>query len=80
MGKQFLPAFQSRAKALLDSDTTEPEVGDWIDSELRAYGPDARLLVGRAMKSYLASRAGAGGDEAILAIEEKLLKTSYGRC
>ena len=58
----FLPELESRAAAFLQSGTTSPgttsaAVGAWIDAELGTYGPDARLLVDRAFRSYVKSEA-----------------------
>jgi phosphoglucomutase/phosphomannomutase len=58
----FLPELESRAAAFLRSGTTSPgttsaAVGAWIGTELGTYGPDARLLVDRAFRSYVKSEA-----------------------
>jgi len=71
-GEVFLPEFENRAKALMNSEATAESVGQWIDEQLRSYGPDARLLVGRAFRAYLASERASGGNETLLAIQEKL--------
>ena len=71
--EQFIPAFESQAQALLNSSTTPHAVNEWIDAQLAAYGPDARLLVGKAMRSYLANEGSGSRDkEPILASQEKL--------
>ncbi len=71
--EKFIPAFESQAQALVNSATTTQAVNEWIDAQLAAYGSDARLLVGKAMRSYLASEASRSRDkEAILASQEKL--------
>ncbi len=71
--EKFIPAFESQAQALVNSETTAQAVNEWIDAQLAAYGPDARLLVARAMRSYLADeRSRAPEQEAITAKEERL--------
>ena len=46
---------------------------DWIEAQLRSYGPDARLLVGRAFRAYVAAeRAKSQGKEALLHTQEKI--------
>ena len=71
--EKFIPAFESQAEALVNSETTAQAVNEWIDAQLAAYGPDARLLVARAMRSYLASeRSRAPDREPILAGQQEL--------
>ncbi len=71
--EKFIPAFESQAEALVNSGTTAQAVNEWIDAQLAAYGPDARLLVARAMRSYLASERSRSPDkETILAGQEQL--------
>ena len=71
--EKFIPAFESQAQALVNSETTAQTVNEWIDAQLAAYGPDARLLVARAMRSYLVDeRSRAPEKEAITAKEERL--------
>ena len=71
--EKFIPAFESRARALVNSETTAQAVNEWIDAQLAVYGPDARLLVARAMRSYLAAeRAQAPDRELILSTQERL--------
>ena len=43
----FLPAFAAKAKS------SDGEVQGWIDTQLKPYGADARLLVDRAFRAYL---------------------------
>jgi phosphoglucomutase/phosphomannomutase len=72
-GEVFLPEFETRAKAAMASETTAESVGKWIDEQLRSYGPDARLLVARAFRSYLgAERAKSKSKDALLAAQEKI--------
>jgi hypothetical protein len=55
------------------SETTAESGGKWIDEQLRSYGPDARLLVARAFRSYLgAERAKSKSKDALLAAQEKI--------
>ena len=71
--EQFIPAFESQTQAVLNSSTTPQAVNEWIDTELAAYGSDARLLVARAMRSYLAAEGSRSRDkQPILASQEKL--------
>ncbi len=71
--EKFIPAFESQAEALVNSETTAQAVNEWIDAQLAAYGPDARLLVARAMRSYLAVEASRSRDkEAVLTGQQKL--------
>lgn len=70
---EFLPEFETRAKAVMASEATAEPVGRWIDEQLRSYGPDARLLVGRAFRAYLAAeRAKSKSKEPLLATQEKI--------
>ena len=72
-GERFIPEFESRTRTILDSETTEEATGDWIDDELRSYGPDARLLVARAFRSYLEQeREQTPAKAAILAAQERI--------
>ena len=69
----FVPGFDERAKAVLDEQLDVETVHTWIDSELKNYGADARLLVARAFRSRLAvCRRDEPGKESILALQEKL--------
>ena len=71
--EKFIPAFESQAQALVNSETTAQSVNEWIDAQLAAYGPDARLLVGKAMRSYLANEGSRSRDkEPILSSQERL--------
>ena len=53
--EKFVPAFEDRAKAVLEKQLDADSVQTWIDSELKPYGADARLLVARAFRSWLAA-------------------------
>ena len=69
----FVPEFSARAKALVESGPGADALGQWIDAELKSYGPDARLLVGRGFRAYLAEqRAGGSGDAEILSLQEQI--------
>ena len=69
----FVPEFTGRAKAFSDGESDAGAIGKWIDAELKSYGPDARLLVGRGFRAYLdEQRAEGGGDEQVLALQEKI--------
>ncbi len=69
----FLPAFTGKAEAVLASNLTREAAGEWVDQELKSYGPDARLLVGKAFRSYLDQQRSAGRAPAgILTVEEEI--------
>ena len=69
----FVPEFTKRAKALSDGESDAGAIGTWIDAELKSYGPDARLLVGRGFRAYLDEQRASGlGDPRILSLQEKL--------
>jgi hypothetical protein len=70
--EKFLPEFETRAAAVMANGTNAEAVGEWIDQQLRSYGPDARLLVGRAFRAYLDGRRAAGGSEALAAAQERI--------
>jgi phosphoglucomutase/phosphomannomutase len=72
-GEKFLPEFETRAKAVQASQETAESVGKWVDEQLRSYGPDARLLVGRAFRAYLAAeRAKTKSKDELLAAQERI--------
>jgi phosphoglucomutase/phosphomannomutase len=72
-GEKFLPEFETRAQAVLASQSTAESVGKWADEQLRSYGPDARLLVGRAFRAYLeAERTRTKSKDELLAVQEKI--------
>lgn len=54
---RFLPEFEKRAGSVLAGDSDEASVSSWVDETLKPYGPDARILVGRAFEAYAASTA-----------------------
>ena len=57
----------------MHSETKAESVGPWIDEQLRSYGPDARLLVVRAFRAYLAGQRARSKDrDALLATQEKI--------
>jgi hypothetical protein len=69
----FVPEFTERAKALAGGESDARALGKWIDAELKSYGPDARLLVGRGFRAYLdEQRARGDGDEQVLSLQEKI--------
>ncbi len=69
----FIPQFEARTQAALDSPPGEADAAGWVDEELRSYGSDARLLVGRALRSYLETeRARAPQKRAVLAAQERI--------
>jgi phosphoglucomutase/phosphomannomutase len=71
--EKFLPAFEERARAALKSEAGKKDLGPWIDTELRSYGPDARLLVAKGFRTYLASqREKAPDKELLLALQEEV--------
>jgi phosphoglucomutase/phosphomannomutase len=71
--EKFLPEFETRAAAVMANGTNAEAVGEWIDQQLRSYGPDARLLVGRAFRAYLdGRRAASGRNEALIATQERI--------
>ena len=71
-GDEFLPGLRSRVKALIEDEGTMQGIQEWIDRTLAPFGPDARLLTGRAFEAYLAAETAAGGDKALLDLEAKL--------
>ena len=69
----FVPGFDERAKAVLDKQLDAETVQTWIDSELKNYGADARLLVAPAFRSLLvARRRDEPGRESLFAFQEEL--------
>ena len=69
----FVPGFDERAKAVLDKQLDAETVQTWIDSELKNYGADARLLVAPAFRSLLvARRRDEPGREPLFAFQEEL--------
>ena len=71
--ENFVPGFDERAKAVLDEQLDEETVQSWIDSELKNYGADARLLVARAFRSCLAARRQREPQrESLHALQEEL--------
>lgn len=53
---RFLPEFETRAKSVLAGEADDRSVGVWVDETLKPYGPDARVLVGRAFAAYASGR------------------------
>lgn len=53
--ERFLPEFEQRAEAVLAGSAPGASVDAWIDETLQPYGPDARMLVGRAFEAYAES-------------------------
>ena len=71
--KNFVPGFDERAKAVVDEELDAESVQIWIDSELKNYGADARLLVARAFRACLAARRKREPQrESLHALQEKL--------
>ncbi len=56
-GEVFVPEFERRARAVVNSEMDVDATGRWIDEQLKPYGPDGRLLVGRAFRAYLAEES-----------------------
>jgi hypothetical protein len=54
--EEFTPALERRAAG----SGSDQELNAWIDSQLKGYGPDARLLIGSAFDSYLAEARNEG--------------------
>ena len=72
-GESFIPEFESRAQVILRAKGSEGLVSDWVDSQLSSYGPDARLLVARAFRTYLESeRTRVPGKDELLSVQERL--------
>ena len=72
-GERFIPEFESKTWALLRGEIVEEAVSDWIDSELSGYGPDARLLVGSAFRSYLEQARDQTPDKSeVLVAQERI--------
>jgi phosphoglucomutase/phosphomannomutase len=63
----FLPAFQEKAR------NGAGDIQAWIDAQLKPYGADARLLVDRAFRAYLA-QAPPGAPSA--AMEDAFFQTA----
>lgn len=71
--EKFVPGFDDRAKAVLEEQLDAESVQAWIDSELNSYGADARLLVARALRSWISGcRRDEPERESTFAIQEKL--------
>ncbi|MDA1314952.1 MAG: phospho-sugar mutase [Acidobacteria bacterium] len=71
--RTFLPECESRAQALSAGEDDEQKLNQWIDSELRTYGPDARLLVAKAFRAYLAQARRSNPSKAsMLDLEEQI--------
>ncbi len=51
----FIPELEARAGKVSAGEGSREGLGDWIDSELASYGPDARLLVANAFRAYVGS-------------------------
>jgi hypothetical protein len=69
----FVPEFTERAKALAGGEPDAQALGSWIDAELKSYGPDARLLVGRGFRAYLnEQRTNGSGDSKVLSLQEQI--------
>ncbi len=78
-GEKFLPEFEAKAKAMQASKESTESVGKWIDEQLRSYGPDARLLVGRAFRAYLAmERDKPRSNDELLAMQEEIFFSNVG--
>ncbi len=58
-GEVFAPGLLEQAQRVDAGSASEESVQQWIDDSLRAYGADARLLVGRAFDAFTAQ----AGDE-----------------
>ena len=56
----FIPGLAGKAEAVLGSQMTREAAGQWVDQELKSYGPDARSLVGKAFRSYLDQQRSEG--------------------
>lgn len=69
----FLPELESRTQALAAGEGDKGQLNQWIDAELRTYGPDARLLVAKAFRAYLAeARRSDPARAAVLDLEEQI--------
>ena len=60
---RFLPEFERKAKGVLGGRIDETAAVAWVDDTLNPYGPDARALVRRAFKSYVATVPKSGHVE-----------------
>jgi hypothetical protein len=70
---EFIPGLAEKVAGMLRSQGSAETVGRWIDQELKSYGPDARLLVGKAFRSYLAAEREKGNaNTELLAAEEEV--------
>jgi phosphoglucomutase/phosphomannomutase len=71
--ERFVPSLAEKVEGTLRSQESAETVDRWIDQELKSYGPDARLLVGKAFRSYLAGEREKGSsNKELLAAEERV--------
>jgi phosphoglucomutase/phosphomannomutase len=69
--EQFTPGLERAA----GGSGSDEELNAWVDSQLKSYGPDARLLIGSAFDSYLAqARAEGRVPEAALSRAERVFR------
>jgi Phosphoglucomutase/phosphomannomutase, alpha/beta/alpha domain III/Phosphoglucomutase/phosphomannomutase, C-terminal domain len=77
--EEFIPGLAEKVEGMLRSQGSAETAGRWIDQELKSYGPDARLLVGKAFRSYLAAEREKGNsNRELLAAEEGVFFESEG--
>jgi hypothetical protein len=58
--RHFAEEFTPGLERLAAGAGSDEELNAWIDSQLKSYGPDARLLIGSAFDSYLAQARSDG--------------------
>ena len=76
--ESFIPGFEERTRALQAGEMGAAALNGWIDEELGGYGPDARLLVARAVRSYLDSES-APASASIRALQRDIFFRSAQR-
>ena len=73
--QHFAEAFTPGFERLAAGSGSDEELNAWIASQLKSYGPDARLLVGPAFDSYLAQAHSQGSvSEAALARADRVFR------
>ena len=69
----FVPDLEARVRKLTAGEGSKEKLNRWIDSELKSYGPDARLLVAGAFRAYVDSaRKSDSSKAAVLDLAESV--------
>ena len=75
--QHFAEEFTPGLERMAAGSGSDEELNAWIDSQVKSYGPDARLLIGSAFDSYLAQARSEGRvPEAVLARAERVFGQS----